>query len=102
MDSSLSFNKNGGTLSDATDTVQLKYKRNSDASPEVALVNMKIYYCMEESACAVNFVTFKLDFTSAQTSTEASVTMETYEVPPPQADDNLFDYSNAYNTTTVL
>jgi len=102
VDSSLSFNKNGGTLSDATDTVQLKYKRNSDASPEVALVNMKIYYCMEESACAVNFVTFKLDFTSAQTSTEASVTTETYEVPPPQADDNLFDYSNAYNTTTVL
>jgi DNA-binding beta-propeller fold protein YncE len=106
VDSSLSFNKNGGLLTDATDTVQLKYKRQADASPEVALVNMKIFYCKEESACAVNFVTFKLDFTAAQTGGAEGggsvTTTETYQVPPPQADEELFDYSNAYNTTTVL
>jgi len=94
VDSSLKFDKAGGALTQApTETVKLQYRRGQEGSPEVALVNMKIFYCKEESACAVHFVTFKLDFAAAQAGLEPSASREAYAVPPPQADDNLFDYS---------
>lgn len=92
VDSSLKFDRYDGPLSQSSEVVKLRYNRAQNGSPEVALVNMKIFYCKEESACAVHFVTFKLDFGAVGSDSEATTSKETYDVPVPVADDYNFGF----------
>jgi len=82
-DDKVVFNQYGGDLTRSVEKIQLKYERNPGASQGKALVDCRIYYCKEESACAISLVTFKLKFPQAISSSPSSSSSSSFNVPVP-------------------
>ena len=58
---------------------------------EEAMVDLKVYYCKEESACAIHQVTFKVRF-SREAGAGFSREAVAYDVPAPAPDANLWNF----------